>query len=83
MNIFMTNSNYKEEEAYIYVESNTLYVETSRSKWVPTYLYYMIEHWNTQSPVQIENVCFTVDGAFEYKVEELKGKQEWIEVGGE
>lgn len=82
MIIFMTNSD-TNEYAHIYLEGNTLYIETSRSKWVPAYLYYMVEHWNSQSPVQIQSVCFTIDGAFKYNVSSLKDKKKWIEIKGE
>ena len=82
MIISMTILNYR-EEANVYLSGDTLYFDTSRSVWVPNYVYYMVEHWNSKFPNTIEYVCFTVDGAFTYKVANLKGKQEWLEVGGE
>jgi len=79
----MTTSNYKEKEANLYISGDTLYFDTSRSDWVPGYVYYMVEHLNSEFSDTIEYVSFTVDGVFKYKVANLKGKQEWLEVGGE
>ena len=47
-----------------------LYVNAARSKFLPSYVYYMLEHYNC------DYICFNASTKM-YPKENLKGKESW------
>lgn len=54
-------------------EGDTLYISAPRSKFIPSYVYYMLEHF------QCEYVCFGLSNK-RYPKHTLKGCDTWKEV---
>lgn len=52
---------------------DTLYIEAPRKKFVPAYVYYLLEHF------KCNGVCFGSSKKI-YKKENLKGKNDWKDV---
>jgi len=50
-----------------------LYIEAPKNKFVPAYVYYMLEYY------ECEKVCFGASKRM-YKKEDLKGKDDWNDV---
>ena len=49
---------------------DTLYIKEPRSKFIPAYVYYLLEHF------KCNGVCFGLSKKI-YKKENLKGKNDW------
>ena len=52
---------------------DTLYIKAPRSKFIPAYVYYLLEH------LECNGVCFGLSKKI-YKKENLKGKNDWKDV---
>ena len=52
---------------------DTLYIEEPRSKFIPAYVYYLLEHF------KCNGVCFGLSKKI-YKKENLKDKNDWKDV---
>lgn len=52
---------------------DTLYIKAPRSKFIPAYVYYLLEHF------ECNGVCFGLSKKI-YKKENLKGKNDWKDV---
>lgn len=52
---------------------DTLYIKAPRSKFIPAYVYYLLEHFKCNV------VCFGLSKKI-YKKENLKGKNDWKDV---
>lgn len=50
-----------------------LYIRAPRSKFIPAYIYYLLEHF------KCNGVCFGLSKKI-YKKENLKGKNDWKDV---
>jgi len=52
---------------------DTLYIAAPRSKFIPAYVFYLLEHF------KCNGVCFGLSKKI-YKKENLKGKNDWKDV---
>lgn len=50
-----------------------LYIEAEKSKFLPAYVYYLLEYWDRKK------VCFKNSSSIYHK-DDLKSKQDWKEV---